>query len=315
MFGCLTDRLFHVRPAIASLRVGITVAPTLFVWLRERFSAWISKLIYSLLIVNPNTSQTISTVGAGAFDITYLDRDYAKGDYIKDLFAVGTTYQSHMILEMGLATNTTPAMAAAGGIMGIGYPSLEDTSVQYPNFMDQMVGNKLTNTKIYSLWLNDQGSSTGSILFGGIDTEKYFGTLYSMPVHQDSLGNYSQFNVGLTSVTVTPGVGFSIPITNASFSATVEFVSSTYGIFLPDDAVDIIYSQFNATVNNGTAYVDCKSGNSSYMSFGFETGAVINVAYSEFINKIGVPNPLPTGLPFSDVCIIGIYKGIPHSDR
>jgi hypothetical protein len=220
-----------------------------------------------------------------------------------------------MILEMGLATNTTPAMAAAGGIMGIGYPSLEDTSVQYPNFMDQMVGNKLTNTKIYSLWLNDQGSSTGSILFGGIDTEKYFGTLYSMPVHQDSLGNYSQFNVGLTSVTVTPGVGFSIPITNASFSATVEFVSSTYGIFLPDDAVDIIYSQFNATVNNGTAYVDCKSGNSSYMSFGFETGAVINVAYSEFINKIGVPNPLPTGLPFSDVCIIGIYKGIPHSDR
>jgi hypothetical protein len=83
--------------------------------------------------------------------------------------------------------------------------------------------------------------------------------------------------------------------------------------FVPDAIVDNIYSQFNVSVINSSGniypYIDCKYSNSSYMSFGFETGSVINVPYTEIINKLGVPSHPPTTLGFSDVCIMGILGG------
>jgi hypothetical protein len=239
-----------------------------------------------------------------------VDGTYAKGDYIKDVFAIGQAGEARMILQMGLATNISTSLEAAGGIMGIGYDNQESTSAKYLNFMDQMVHNQLTNTKLYSLWLNDVRSSTGSILFGGIDTEKYYGTLYSMPIKTDSLGNYTSFKVGLTSLSITPAAGGSaIGITNSSFSVPVILESSTTMIYLPGYVVDTIYNTFDVSVVSGTAYIDCKYSNSSYMSFGFESGSIVNVAYSEIINKIGVPKQPPSGLPFSDVCVMGILNG------
>ena len=213
---------------------------------------------------------------------------------------------------MGLVTDTT----INTGIMGIGYDNNEavtNTSNQYQNFMDEMVRNDLTNTKLYSLWLNDLDSSAGSILFGGIDTEKYYGTLYSMPIHPDSTGQYTAFTVYLTSISFTPQAGSAIPITNSSFTTPVVLESSTTVIYLPDAIVDNIYSLFNVSVINNDGniypYIDCKFSNSSYMSFGFESGSVINVPYTEIINKLGVPSQPPTNLSFSDVCVMGILGG------
>jgi len=213
---------------------------------------------------------------------------------------------------MGLATDT---LSNNAGIMGIGYDNDEAVTTTlelYQNFMDEMVSHGLTNTKLYSLWLNDLDSSTGSILFGGIDTEKYYGTLYSMPIHPNSAGQYTAFTVYLTSISFTPQAGSAIPITDSSFTAPVILESSTTLIYLPDAIVNNIYSLFNVSVINNDGniypYIDCKSSNSSYMSFGFESGSVINVPYTEIINKLGVPSPPPTGLNFSDVCVMGIQR-------
>ena len=193
--------------------------------------------------------------------------------------------------------------------MGIGYDGNEASSVPYQNFMDQMVRDQLTNTKLYSLWLNDLGSSTGSILFGGIDTEKYYGTLSSMPIHPDSNGNYTAFTVGLTSLSITPRPGSMISITNQSFSAPIILESSTTAIWLPGYVVDLIYNAFSVHFVSNTPFVDCKYSNSSYMSFGFESGSVVNVPYYEIVNKIFNPSPLPNTLPFSDVCTMTIFNG------
>jgi hypothetical protein len=213
---------------------------------------------------------------------------------------------------MGLVIDTT----INAGIMGIGYDNDEavtNRSNQYQNFMDEMVRNNLTNTKLYSLWLSDLDSSAGSILFGGIDTEKYYGTLYSMPIHPDSTGQYTSFTVYLTSISFTPQAGSAIPITNSSFTTPVVLESSTTLIYLPDAIVDNIYSLFNVSViysdGNTYPYIDCKYSNSSYMSFGFESGSVINVPYTEIINKLFVPSQPPTNLSFSDVCVMGIVGG------
>jgi hypothetical protein len=240
-----------------------------------------------------------------------VDGTHATGDYIKDTFAVGQVGQARMVLQMGLATDISASLAVTGGIMGIGYDNNEATTKLYPNFMDQMVDDGLTNTKLYSLWLNDVDSSTGSILFGAIDTEKYYGTLYSMNIHPDNNGNYTSFTVGLTSLSLTPGAGSTIALTNASFATPVVLESSTTLIYLPGEVVDTIYSTFGVyfDTNTTTAYVDCKYSNSSYMSFGFESGSIVNVAYSEIINKIAVPSTVPSYVPFSDPCAMGILDG------
>ena len=77
-------------------------------------------------------------------------------------------------LQMGLANRTTSTI----GVIGIGYGEDEASvtsfsSVPYPNLIDQMVSQGLINTKAYSLYLDDLEEATGSILFGGIDTDKF----------------------------------------------------------------------------------------------------------------------------------------------
>ncbi|RDW85463.1 hypothetical protein BP5796_03788 [Coleophoma crateriformis] len=303
----------------ASVEVG-TPAQTLQLVLSTGSSdVWVISIAAETCTANPNTcvtpfnstfSQTVSTVASGGFNITYVDGTYANGDYITDEFAIGQVGQARMVLQMGLATNITQTMAKEGGVMGIGYPGNEVANVPYLNFMDQMVNNKLTNTKLYSLWLNDLDSSTGSILFGGIDTDKYYGTLYSMPIHPDSNGNYTNFWVGLTAVSLKTGTGSTIDLTNTSFSATVVLESSTTVIYLPGDVVNTLYQSFNVTVYEGTAYCDCKYANSTAaINFVFESNSAVDVPYSEIINKLFVPNPVPSNVTFSDVCSFAILDG------
>ncbi|KAH8787657.1 aspartic peptidase domain-containing protein [Hyaloscypha finlandica] len=192
-----------------------------------------------------------------------------------------------MQLQMGLANSTTRDV----GVMGIGYDANEATQNYYHNFMDEMVSDGLTNTKLYSLWLNDLGSSSGSILFGGIDTEKYYGTLSSIPINKDGNGPYlSRF-----------------PVSRAQFIPE----SSTVYMYLPQENVDVIYSVFGVEIGlDKSPYIDCKYNNSSYLSFGFESGTVISVPYSEFVSKLFVPSLNPGNLTFSNICSFGIASTI-----
>jgi hypothetical protein len=235
-------------------------------------------------------------ISAGGFNISYVDTTGATGDYIRDEFLFGQVGHS-MQLQMGLANHTTSNV----GVMGIGYDANEATQNYYHNFMDEMVSDGLTNTKLYSLWLNDLGSSSGSILFGGIDTEKYYGTLSSIPINKDGNGNYTAFSVNLTSISYTPGTT-AIPLTIPSFSRSVILESSAVYMYLPQENVDVIYSVFGVEIGfDGYPYADCKYSNSSYLSFGFESGTVISVPYSEFVNKLYVRSLNPGNLKFSNM--------------
>jgi hypothetical protein len=72
-------------------------------------------------------------------------------------------------LQMGLANQTTSVI----GVIGIGYDMDEASLTSYPNFIDQIVSQGLINTKAYSLYLDDMEEATGSIIFGGVDTNKF----------------------------------------------------------------------------------------------------------------------------------------------
>lgn len=45
------------------------------------------------------------------------------------------------------------------------------------------------------------------------------------------------------------------------------------------------------------------------MDFSFESGSTVKVLYKEIISKAFVPDPVPSGIPFTDVCFMGIYNG------
>src|SRR5882724_11511926 len=84
------------------------------------------------------------------------------------------------------------------GIMGIGYNFSEASndgttaSFIYPSIIDSMVNQGLINTRAYSLYLDDLQEATGSIIFGGLDSDKYYGNLAQLPIIPGTLLNGSK---------------------------------------------------------------------------------------------------------------------------
>lgn len=60
------------------------------------------------------------------------------------------------------------------GVLGIGY---NDSISSSDNLPLRLLEQGLISTTAYSIWLNDQAGSSGSVLFGAIDTTKYTGAL------------------------------------------------------------------------------------------------------------------------------------------
>jgi hypothetical protein len=259
--------------------------------------------------VDPAASQTFTTVSPD-FNISYAGgaSEYAAGVYFKDHFAIGQHgAEAEVFIQMGLASHITTGFAPYGGALGLGYPGNEATYYTYPNLMEQLVNVGLTNSMLYSLYLDDIHDSSGSILFGGIDTEKYYGTLYSMPVNQDAYGNYTAFNVTLASISFSSNGGSTThSLTDQTFS--LDVIVGGGGLYLPLDIVTQIYDDVDAKVIKTVAYIDCKYDNASYLSFGFLSGSIVNVTFSSLVLPIPSTDEVPTGLPFSNVCYLDIWS-------
>lgn len=153
-----------------------------------------------------------------------------------------------------------------------------------------MVSNNLTNTKLYSLWLDSPDSKSGNIPFGGIDTEKYCGTLKSMPIYPDDGGDYSSFAVGLKSISYIGDLNNSAgtTFTNLNVSTSVVLGSSTTLIYLPIDITKAIYNTFEGfeDIRNDIAVVWCGFETELPMSFTFESGSVVNVSSTDLMYQL-----------------------------
>jgi hypothetical protein len=146
-----------------------------------------------------NSSSTYEYIGS-YFNISYVDGSGASGDYVTDTFSIGeTTLES---LQFGIGYTSS----SAEGILGIGY-QINEVQVgragkaAYNNLPAQMVADGLIQSNAYSLWLNDLDASTGSILFGGVDTAQYTGSLQTLPVQKEE-GYFAEFLITLTEVAI-----------------------------------------------------------------------------------------------------------------
>ena len=273
-------------------------------------------------IDDPTKSSTYKLVDAGAFSITYGDSSGAGGDYISDNVAIGGA--TIKPLEMGLAKSANLTQ----GLLGIGYTFNEASntgasdSFEYPNIIDSMVSQGFIDVNAYSLYLDDLDASTGSIIFGGLDTDKFHGNLVQMPVvpHQFDNGTsyYSDFGVALTSFKIA---GKDLTPTGSPIGPILD--SGTSLTYLPTTIAQGIITQLGAfddsqnPEGSGFILVNCNlQSSTSTFDFGFggtdgSDSVTISIPYNEMVitpSKLGADlnGYEPKGITFTDICILDV---------
>jgi hypothetical protein len=182
----------------------------------------------------------------------------------------------------------------------------------YANLPEALVNAGLISTPAYSLWLDDLESSTGSILFGGVDTVKYHGSLISIPVYGNSQrGNVTSFLVALTSVSATSSTGTDT-LTPSGYAQAVILDSGTTLTLLPDDIAAKVFMELGATDDQqlGAVVVPCALANNTgtlNYAFGGPGGPVIKVPMSELVLPLTLTNgQSPTYQDGTKACQLGI---------
>jgi hypothetical protein len=205
-------------------------------------------------------------------------------------------------LQFGIGYTSSSAQA----ILGIGY-ELNEAQVGpsgkvYNNLPAQLVAENKIQSNAYSLWLNDLDASTGSILFGGVDTDQYSGSLETLPV-QTVGGEYAEFLITLTEV----ALGSTVIASNQALAVLLD--SGTSLTYLPDTMAEAIYQVVGAQYDSaqGAAYVPCSlSSNSTTLDFTFSS-PTISVTMDElvipFSTGSGGSVTFPDGTP---ACLFGI---------
>ena len=126
--------------------------------------------------------------------------------YIRDRVSIpGSNPDNGIVLENVQFGVATASSELAEGILGLGFGF--NVTLDYNNILDELVGQGLTDTKAFSLALgNVDADDGGVIIFGGVDTRKFTGTLRTVnmlaPPGPENHGIISRYWVQMTSVTL-----------------------------------------------------------------------------------------------------------------
>ncbi len=248
-------------------------------------------------------SSSTSRVVNNEFNISYVDGSGAVGNYVSDTLVFGGVTLDNFQFGLGEVSSSQQ------GVLGIGY-ALNEVQVNraglqpYANLPVALVNGQHIESAAYSVWLNDLDASTGTILFGGVNTARYQGDLATMPIIQ-TYGGYYQLVVALTGVTVGGK-----NLNSGSLPAGVLLDTGATLTYLPDDIVTGIYNDVQAVFvgTQGAAYATCDQANrDSTLDFDF-SGQKISVPYNELFLDAGTDNQ-GRPLQFEDgstACLFGI---------
>ena len=262
---------------------------------------------------DPTQSSTYKLVQQGAFQVQYVDNSGSEGDYFSDNINIGGVTVTGQ--QMGLAKRTT----IGTGIVGVGFAQDESVCAQsegpcqtYPSIIDSMVNQSKINSHAYSLWLNDVEANTGSIIFGGVDTDKYEGQLVTLPILPDAQsGGFTSFTVAWTGFNIGTPKGVENTFVPQNFAQPAILDSGTSTLLFPDDVAQQLFDQFGAQYSNQLqAYVaPCYLQNANAtlnFQFGGTNGPTISVAVSEFLLDLTGPGQPPLKFDNGDVaCLLG----------
>ena len=254
-----------------------------------------------------NASSTYTYAGLG-FNNTNFVGNINAGDYARDTFNFGsTTFEN---FQFGIAYTSTNEE----GELGIGHPLGESQVINngkapYNNLPMQMVSKGLINSNAYSIWLNDLNASTGSILFGGVDTTRYHGSLATLPL-QKVAGSVSQFPITLTGMT------YNSVVVGKNLALAIALVSGDSITYLPNALAQAVMQEVGAYFDpvSGSAFIPCTQATvPGVLNFTFST-VTISIPMSELVLNIldvndgGIPETI--GGQGVQACLFGISPAL-----
>ena len=212
--------------------------------------------------------------GIGAANITY----------VKDDITLPGSQSVLRQLQFGVATSTEDQFS---GILGIGYGM--GLTTKYPNFLDELTLQNVTKVKAFTIALGSKNEQEGVIVFGGVDTSKFGGTLARLPITpaDQSPDKVPRYWVGMNSISLNPPSQRRKTYANSSMQVFLDSGSTL--TLLPDDLVNAIAADFGATAPdaNGFFGVSCDLLNANgTLDFAFN-GVTIRVPYRELIRSSG----------------------------
>ncbi|KAL3468965.1 aspartic peptidase domain-containing protein [Aspergillus californicus] len=234
---------------------------------------------------DPNSSSSYAHVSSN-FNISYADGTGAAGAYLTDILHIGGAVIRDFQFGIGYTSSS------AEGVLGIGYPSNEVQVARfgnkaYPNLPRSLVQNDQIQSSAYSLWLNDLEANTGSILFGGVDSERFHGDLQTLPV-QSVDGGYSELIIVLTGIALSTE-SKTRELTSNALPAAVLLDSGSSLTYLPDSIVESIYNDVGVTYEQsaGAGYAPCSLAQENInITFTFSSPE-IRVGISELVIQSG----------------------------
>jgi hypothetical protein len=253
-------------------------------------------------------SSTYKRLLADGFGITYVDGSTSEGDYISDdvTLSANNTIKG---LQMGLSYKSTGGV----GVMGLGYSTNEAAATLYPNIIDLMVTQGLINRRAYSLYLDTRSSTTGTVLFGGLDTAKFIGVLSILPLQPRRTADINSFTITMSSLSAGT-VDSLASLTSSFFTLPILLDSGTTLTYLPDALVSAIVNLLGAyddSLQSGNIWVDCALIDDhpdfvfSYQ-FGGSSGPRIQVPLRDVIYAIPQRYQQYFNFPWQTTCYLGI---------
>ncbi|KAH6662634.1 aspartic peptidase domain-containing protein [Plectosphaerella plurivora] len=193
------------------------------------------------------------------------------------------------------------------GILGLDYGLGFNTYT--PTTLDSLVDQNIIASKSFSLALGGPDDDVGSLIFGGIDTKKFTGTLHKLPskkpvgsnIREDEY-HYWMRPEGVTlddatgNVTRVPGFNFhSSPLGTGGYipSDIAAIIARAYGVYEPSDE--------DADPKYITYPIDCELRDrvNGSVALEFPGGLNVSIPYREFISGYSI-----YGTPVTD-CYIG----------
>lgn len=138
---------------------------------------WI-KTISNGGVYDPSKSSTYRDLGQ-PFLINYL-KGKASGSYAEDTIFIGD--DSTEVEKFQFAAATETELLNHDGLLGLGLQSAEHADIKYWNLPYALKNQGYIDKVGYSLFLDDENSTSGTVLFGAIDKAKFEGELVTLPI-------------------------------------------------------------------------------------------------------------------------------------
>ncbi|SGZ38653.1 uncharacterized protein HGUI_00853 [Hanseniaspora guilliermondii] len=229
-------------------------------------------------VFTPSSSTSFEKKHSGVpFEIQYGDGTYAEGYWGSDSLTVNDVNVDGLLF--GVAT-----IGNSSNVLGISFEGLESSDdsestsseFTYANLPAILKSDGLIEKMSYSLFLNSLSATSGELLFGAVDSDKYQGNLYTVPlvnIYEGEVENPIEFDVTLQGTGYSGSDGTQVTFNQQNFAAL--FDSGTTLTVLPETLAGYFANQVGASYDDNSGYylLECQTFSESD-AFVFQFGGI-----------------------------------------